>query len=336
MGLVAGVPPVHAEDKPTLIRIQSSFNLNTPILGEAAVEFRDRMLASGPESLDWKLYGAGKLVPPLQVFDAVSAGKLEAGYSAPLYWMGKLPAAAVFGAIPFGPDADEYLGWLHQAGGLELWRELYAPYDIVPVPCGVMAPEASGWFRFPIESDEDLKGLKIRFAGLGGEVLKRMGASITMLPSIDLFTSLERGVIDATEFSVPSVDRALGFYKVAGHYYFPGWHQPASILELSFNRKVWESFSDRERASIENSCEAVAAWSLGRAVSTQADSLAFFREQGVEIHQWSPEQMTQFRQKAQEVIQEMSERDPAFKRAYESLAQYRAANAPWRDIAYPE
>ena len=168
-----------ATAEPKTIRVQSSFNLNAPIVGETVVYFRDQMRAWGPAELEWELYAAGKLVPPLQVFDAVSSGKLEAGYSSPLYWIGKVPAATVFGAIPFGPDADEYLGWMFQGGGLELWREIYAPFDVVPVPCGVSVPEASGWFRTPIESESDLKGLKIRYAGLGGEVLKRMGASVT-------------------------------------------------------------------------------------------------------------------------------------------------------------
>ena len=336
IGLALSASTARVEAEPKRIRIQSSFNLNAPILGETLTEFRDRMRANGPETLDWHAYGAGKLVPPLRVFDAVSSGKVEAGFSASVYWMGKLPAATVFSAIPFGPDADAYLGWLYYGGGLEIWRDIYAPYDVVPLPCGISVPEASGWFRFPVESNEDLEGLKIRFAGLGGEVLKRLGASITMLPSIDLFTSLERGVIDAPEFSVPSVDQALGFYKVANHYYFPGWHQPASILELSFHRPVWESFTDSERAAIKNTCEAMASWTLARSYSTQADSLAFFREQGVEIHSWSPEQLAQFRQVADQVFRELSAADPDFKRAYASLTAFRAKNAPWSDIAFPE
>ena len=199
----------------------------------------------------------------------------------------------------------------------------------------MIPPEASGWFREPIESADDLVGLKIRFAGLGGIVLGRMGASITMLASTDIFPSLERGVIDATEFSIPSVDQSLGFYKVAKHYYFPGWHQPASIGELIVNQESWESMAPDQRQYVENACMANMTWSLSRGVATQGEAIAFFEANGVTIHQWSPELLARFREVAAEVMIEASASDPAFKEAWDSLQAYRAQNAQWRDMAYP-
>ena len=249
--------------------------------------------------------------------------------------MGKLPATTVFAAVPFGPEAGEYLAWIHEGGGLELWRELYAPHGVLPIPCGVVPPEASGWFRKPIESEQDLQGLKIRYAGLGGKVLERMGASITMLASTDIFPSLERGVIDATEFSIPSVDRALGFYKVAKHYYFPGWHQPSSIAELLVNRASWDRLSAEQQRYLENACTAGTTWALSRGLATQGEALEFFKSQGVVVHRWPEPLLERFREVAAQVMEEASAADPAFREAWESLQAFRRKNAEWRALAYP-
>ena len=204
------------------LKVQSAFSFNQPVLGESAQHLAEIIESMGRDDIRLRVYDADKLVPPLQIFDAVTAGFLDAGFSWPVYWMGKIPAITLFGAVPFGPEAGEFLAWVQQGEGLALWRELYARHGAVPVPCGVLPPEASGWFASPIYELSDLEGLKIRFAGLGGEVLRKLGASVTMLAGGDIFPSLERGVLDATEYSMPAVDRALGFYKVAKHYYFPG------------------------------------------------------------------------------------------------------------------
>lgn len=317
------------------LRVQAGFNQNVPVLGESIAHLAELVETGGRDDVRLRIYDPGKLVPTLEIFDAVASGKIDAGFAWAGYWMGKLPATTVFGAVPFGPEPPEYLGWIYEGGGLELYRKLYAPHGVVPIPCSVVPPEASGWFREPIESADDLVGLKIRFAGLGGIVLGRMGASITMLASTDIFPSLERGVIDATEFSIPSVDRSLGFYKVAKHYYFPGWHQPASIGELIVNQESWGSMAPDQRQYLENACMANMTWSLSRGVATQGEAIAFFEANGVTIHQWSPELLARFREVAAEVMTEASASDPAFKEAWESLQAYRALNAQWRDIAYP-
>ena len=318
------------------LRVQSGFQQNMPVIGEMLARVAEIVETSGRDDLRLRVYDPGKLVPTLQIFDAVASGKIEAGWAWPGYWMGKIPAMTVFGAVPFGPGADEYLAWLYAGGGLELWRELYAPHGVVPIPCGLLPPEASGWFARPIESAEDLRGLKIRYAGLGGKVLERLGASITMLAGSDVFSSLERGVIDATEFSIPSVDREMGFYKVAKHYYFPGWHQPGSVMELIVHRESWDRLSPAQQRYLENACAAGAVWGLARGLATQSEALDFFRSQGVTLHRWSDELMQLFRRVSAEVMEEASASDPDFRRVWQSLQDFRARQAEWRELAYPE
>lgn len=317
------------------LKIQSGYGLNVPVLGETIQHFEQRVKTSGRDDIRIRLYDAGKLVPPLQIFDAVTAGKIDAGFLSPFYWMGKIPAATVFSAVPFGPEPAEFLAWLHQGGGLEIWRKLYARHGAVPLPCGVLPPEASGWFTKPIESEEDLRGLKIRYAGLGGQVLEKMGASITMLAAGDIFMSLERGVIDATEYSMPAIDRALGFHKVAKHYYFPGWHQPSSILELIVNKERWDAMRPEQRSYLEMACDATTLWGLTRGLAIQGEALAFYETQGVTIHQWSPEMLARFREVSRQVMDEASRADPDFAEAWRSLEAFLAKNRNWSSIAYP-
>jgi TRAP-type mannitol/chloroaromatic compound transport system substrate-binding protein len=326
-------PVAHAER--VKLRVQSGFNQNVPVLGETIRHVAELVDTGGRDDLRLRVYDANKLVPTLEIFDAVASGKIDAGYAWPGYWMGKLPATTVFAAVPFGPEAGEYLAWIHEGGGLELWRELYAPHGVVPIPCGVVPPEASGWFRKPIESEQDLQGLKIRYAGLGGKVLERMGASITMLASTDIFPSLERGVIDATEFSIPTVDRALGFYKVAKHYYFPGWHQPSSMAELLVNRESWDGLAPEQQRYLENACMAGTTWALSRGLATQGEALEFFKSQGVVVHRWPEPLLERFREVAAQVMEEASASDPAFREAWQSLQAFRKSNAEWQALAYP-
>ena len=340
--LACGAPPGEgpgAGDTPAAaptirLKVQAGFPLAMPVLGETIAHFRDSLDAMQVTGLDMKVYDVDKLVKPLQIFDAVSAGKIDAGLAFPGYWLGKVPAAAVFGAVPFGPDAPTILAWLQEGGGLELWREIYATVDLVPIPCGALPPEAAGWFRHPIESVDDLVGLKIRYAGLGGKVLEKLGASATQIPAGDIFVSLERGVIDATEYSMPVVDRNLGFHKVAKHYYFPGWHQPSSILELIVHKPVWDSLAPHHRAAIETTCGATTMYELARG-SVQADALAFFESEGVTIHTWPPEVLAALREATDELLAEMSAEDEDFARALESLRAFQAQEEAWSSIAYP-
>ncbi|WP_328515306.1 TRAP transporter substrate-binding protein [Marinobacterium marinum] len=309
--------------------MQSAWPLTLPASGQNAQHFADRLNVKGADSLKVKLYSAGKLVPPLQIFDAVQQGSLDAGYTTPLYVAGRFPAVQLFGGVPFGPDAMDYLGWVYNGGGLEIWREIYAKQGVVPVPCGLMDAEAGGWYTFEINSPEDLQGKKVRFAGLAGEVMKKAGASVVLLSGGDIYPNLERGVIDGTEFSMPAIDRDMGFEKVARYYYLPGWHQPAAINELIVNKRKWDAMSDAQRGMIEDTCRETHIWSITSTTLQNAEAIAGFKAAGTEIRSFPEEVMSVFRQATAEVMAEQAAEDPDFKRVWESLQSYRERTSLW-------
>lgn len=309
--------------------VQSAWPLTLPASGQNAEHFAERINAKGAGNLKVKLYSAGKLVPPLQIFDAVQQGSLDAGYTSPLYVAGRFPAVQLFGGVPFGPDAMDYLGWLYNGGGLDIWREIYAKQGVVPVPCGLMDSEAGGWYTFEINSAEDLKGKKIRFAGLAGEVMKKAGASVVLLSGGDIYPNLERGVIDGTEFSMPAIDAAMGFEKVAKYYYLPGWHQPAAINELIVNKRKWDAMDDAQRALIEDTCRETHIWSITSTTLPNAEAIAKFKDAGTEIRSFPEGVMQVFRDATDEVMSEQAAADADFKRVWDSLQAYRDQAALW-------
>ena len=186
-------------------------------------------------NINIKYFEPSALVPPLEIFDAVSTGGIDAGWSTPGYWAGKVPALQLFSSVPFGPPASEYMSWIYFGGGKDFYEELYARHNIKGVLCGIIPPEASGWFREEIKGPEDLKGLKMRFFGLGAKVMEKVGVSTQLLAGGDIYPALELGTIDSTEFAMPAIDLELGFYQIAKHYYFPGWHQQSTFMELMIN-----------------------------------------------------------------------------------------------------
>ena len=229
--------------------LQSAFG-GLPVLDPTAKRFVANVSALTGGEVNFKYLLAGELSPPFEIFDNVSVGAIDAGWSYAAYASGKEPAAALFGSVPFGGDPLSYISWLHHGGGLELWRELYEPYNLVPMACGVILSEAGGWYTKPIETPEDFKGLNIRIGGLGGAILGKLGANAMSLPAGEISTSLETGRLDATELSFPLVDKLLGFDKVAKHYYFPGWHQPAGFIEFYMNKDKWDGLTDAQRTAI--------------------------------------------------------------------------------------
>ena len=213
---------------------------NLPGLGTAPERLAQKLRVMSAGRLDIKVYGAGELVGALGVFEAVSEGAAQMGHGAAYYWRGKIPAAAFFATVPFGMNAQEMNGWLHYGGGLELWQELYAPFNLVPFAAGNSGVQMAGWFNKEINSIEDLKGLKMRMPGLAGEVLGKVGATPVQLPGAEVFTSLQTGAIDAADWVGPYNDLTFGLHRVAEYYYYPGWQEPGPTLELTINKKVWE------------------------------------------------------------------------------------------------
>ena len=203
---------------------------NFPGLGTGAENLATLIGEMSAGRIEITVYGANELVPAFEVFDAVSQGTAEMGHGAAYYWKGKSEAAQFFATVPFGLTAQEQNGWFYYGGGLELWTELYAEFGLVPAPAGNTGVQMGGWFNKEINSVSDLEGLKMRIPGLGGEVLKRAGGTPVSLPGGELFTSLQSGAIDATEWVGPYNDLAFGLYKAAKYYYYPGWHEPGTTL----------------------------------------------------------------------------------------------------------
>lgn len=214
---------------------------NFPGLGQAPETFARVLNEISGGRLSVRVYGAGEIVPAFEVFSAVSQGTVQMGHGASYYWKGKIPAAPFFTSVPFGLTAQEQNGWLHYGGGLELWREAYAPFNVLPFAGGNTGVQMAGWFNREINSVADLKGLKMRIPGVGGEVFSRAGGTAVTLPGSELYTSLQTGVIDATEWVAPYNDLALGLHEVAKYYYYPGWHEPGAGLEFIVNQDAYDA-----------------------------------------------------------------------------------------------
>ena len=315
-------------------KMASTFPGNLSILGEGAINFTQRVDLISNGNIKIKFFEPGALVPPLEIFDAVSSGAVDAGWSTAGYWAGKIPAVQFFTAIPFGPNASEFLAWYHEGGGKELWEGIYAEHNLRPVQCGIISPEASGWFRNEITSVDDLKGLKMRFFGLGAKVLDKIGVSTQLLAGGDIYPALELGTIDATEFAMPSIDLELGFYQVAKHYYFPGWHQPASALELLINLDKWNALSDSQKAQIETTCTESVVKLLTMAESRQPKALEELKSKGVNLHRWPDEILKTFENAWYEVVEEEAAKNEDFARVWDSLSEFRKSYKTWKNLGF--
>ena len=312
--------------------LQSAFPKGLPILGPGADRFVETVATLTDGEVTFKHLGAGELSPPTEILDNVGSGAIDAAWSYAAYASGQAPGAALFGSIPFGPEAIKYVSWVHHGGGLEIWREIYEPFNVVPMPCGVIISEAGGWYTKPIETPEDLKGLNIRIGGLGGTVLGKLGANAMSLPVGEISTSLETGRLDGTELSFPMVDKLLGFDKVAKYYYFPGWHQPSGFIEFYMNKDAWDGLTDAQRKAIEVTCADIDLWAIGTASAAQADALESFRANGVTVARFPDSVVDALRGAADEVYAEEAANDPLFKKAIDSYRAYSQAYDEYRAL----
>lgn len=315
------------------LKMASAFSGSLPVVGEGGVYLADLISKLSGGSLEMKHYDAGKLVPALEVFDSVSKGAVDAGYSAAGFWLGKVPAASIFSSIPFGPDSAEYISWMFHGGGLELYQELYAKYNMWVSACGLISPEASGWFRQEIKSPDQLKGIKIRFYGIGGQVMQKLGASVQLFAPGDIYPALERGVIDATELSFPAIDERQGFFKIAKHYYFPGWHQMATFAELMVNMDVWKKLSPQQQLILQTACKDLTIRSLAYSEAIEGPVIERMKADGVQVHYWSDDFLKAYRTATEEVLAEQSAKDADFKKIYESLTNFRKNYKEWQRLS---
>jgi len=324
-----------AQEKKVRFNMAGAFPGTTAILGTGQLYFIDRVKKISGGSIDIKFFEPGALVPASQYFDAISAGNLDSAMTGLGFFSGKEIALALFSSVPFGPEMGEYLGWMRYGGGDQLMQELTrSRFNVESMLCGTIAPEASGWFRKEIKSLDDLKGLKMRFFGLGANVMQKMGVQTQILQAGEIFQALQLGTIDATEFSMPVMDLTLGFHQVAKHYYFPGWHQMATFVHLLFSKQKWAELSDTHKEIIKSACQDTMLHQFTEGEAVQGKALKEIQSKGVTLHYWPKEVLDAYRKAWGEVIEEQKAKSPEFTKAWASLAKFREEYKVWRQYGY--
>ncbi len=318
-------------------RMVTSWPPGFPILQTGAERFARRVEEMSGGRLSIHVFAGGELVPPLGVFDAVSQGSVHCGHSAAYYWAGKCPAAQWFTSVPFGLDAQGMNTWLYFGGGLKLWEEVYGKFGLVPRPAGNTGVQMGGWFNKKIESMSDFKGLKMRIPGLGGKVISRAGGVVVLLPGGEIYTSLERGVIDATEWVGPAHDMRMGFQRVAKYYYTPGWHEPGSTLELMFNKRAYEALPADLRAVVDAAAAELNVQMLSEFEAENAKALKKLKaDKRVQILSFPPEVLSKLRGLAQETLKEVAAGDPLAARVNNEFQAFRKQLSCWSKISEKE
>lgn len=315
-------------------RMVTTWPPNLPVLQTGAERFAQRVSEVTNGRMHIKVFAAGELVPALGVFDAVSEGTVECGSGASYYWAGKVPAAQWFSAVPFGFNPQGINAWFYSGGGLQLWEEVYAPFNVVPRPQGNTGVQMGGWFRKEIKSIADFKGLKMRIPGLGGKVVAKAGGTVVLLAGGEIFTSLERGVIDATEWVGPMHDLRMGFYKAADYYYYPGWHEPGTCLEVIFNKKAYDELPK----DIQMALDAVAAetnmWSLCEFEAGNGAALQeLISQHKVNLKRFPEKLLADLRTMAKEVLEEEADKDAASRKVHEAFKKFKEQVGVWGSVS---
>ena len=320
------------KNKKTTIKLATSWPAHFPIMGTGVEKFAKRVHDVSGGSLEIKLYPKNTLVPALAVFDACSSGQIDAFHSGPYYWKGKNSAFSLYSGIPFGFTAEEINSWMLFGGGLDLWREQYAKYNLHPFMGGNTNIQMGGWFRKPIKSLADMQGLKMRIPGLGGEVFSKMGVNPILLPAGEIYTSLERGVIDATEWVGPALDIKMGFYKVAP-YYYSGWHEPGSILELTFNKKSFEKLGFEQQSIIEVCANEMNSNMTYEFHAENIHALQKLQELDVTLLQYPKDVIKAGKLALAEVIEDLGSKNKDFELVYESIDKHLKLSRTWSDTS---
>jgi TRAP-type mannitol/chloroaromatic compound transport system substrate-binding protein len=311
-------------------KMQSAFGSQLPHLGPSGVRFTEDIKRMSGGRFDIKFHEPGALVPPLECFDAVSKGSVESCWTTPGYHTGKYPALAFFTTVPFGPGVGEFLAWKWFGGGNKLRDEIYAQHGLKAFDCFCIGPETSGWFRREIKGVDDMKGIKMRFFGLGARVMQKMGVSTQLLAGADIFPALERGVIDATEFYMPMMDLQMGFHQIAKYNYFPGWHQQVSCSEFLMNAKAFDALPDTYKAMIEVAAQAQVIYTYAETEAMQFPIMADMATKfGVKVMRWSDKDLAAYEKAWLEVIAEDSAKDQLFKKVADHYLDYRKKYAVW-------
>jgi TRAP-type mannitol/chloroaromatic compound transport system substrate-binding protein len=296
---------------------------NTPGVGTGAQRFAERVTAMSGGRLEIRLYAAGELVPPFEGLDAVQNGTADLAHGTPYYWVGKAPALHYFTTVPFGLMAPELAAWIYYGDGMSLWREVYEPFGVVPFYAGSSGVQAGGWFRKEINSLADLQGLKFRIAGLGGEVMRRLGVNTVLTPPGEISPSLLSGAIDAAEWIGPWNDRAFGLYKVAKFYYVPAFHEPGPGLEIIINKGRWEELSPELQAIVEAAASATANETYADFVFHNIETYGpLLRENGVQVRTWPDDIVNALGTTTLSVLEELAATDALSRKVSDSFMAF--------------
>jgi TRAP-type mannitol/chloroaromatic compound transport system substrate-binding protein len=346
LGLIAGTGLVSCKTDPEKIekknttrdryrwKMVTTWAPNFPILGEGCQMLAQWVEEMSDGEMTIHVYGGNELVPALETFEAVSIGGIEMGNAASYYWAGKIPAAQYFASVPFGLNAQQMNTWLEAAGGMELWEEIYEPFNLIPFNSGNTGAQMGGWYNKKVEKIEDLKGLKMRIPGLGGKVLKKAGGTPVLSAGSEIYTNLERGVIDATEWLGPFHDYKMGFHQIARYYYTPGWHETGTCLETIINKSKFDKLPDHLKAILEAGIARLRNWILDQFEYRNAEYLQIIRDEtDVEIRHFPEEVLNRLKSLTIQTLKELADSDEQAAKINASFNDFRKKIGGWSKLS---
>ena len=315
-------------------RMTTTWPKDFPGLGTGANQLANYITAMSGGRLEVRVYGGGEIVPPLEAFDAVSTGTAQMGHGAAYYWKGKSAAMQFFAAVPFGLNAQEMNAWIYYGGGQELWDALYADFNLKPFLAGNTGVQMGGWFKREINSLDDMKGLRMRMPGLGGDVLSAIGATPKLLPGGEIFTALESGAIDASEWVGPYNDLAFGFYKIAKLYYYPGWHEPGTALESFVNKSAYDDLPPDLQQVVSTACQAANLDMLSEFTARNGNALEELTgKHGVLLKRFPDDVLKTLAKTSDEIVGDVASGDAAARKVYDSFAEFRRKVSGWTKLS---
>ncbi len=323
-----------AQEKKVRWKMHAAFGKNLAVIGEPPHRIAEAIKKMSGGQFDIRVFEPGALTGGYAYYDPISQGSIDAAWGTPGANQGKNSAFAFLSTWPFGPAAPEFLAWLLYGGGVEIAEELYARDNIKYIFCGMIPPETSGWFREEIKSLDQLKGMKMRFFGMGAKVMQKFGVSTQLLSAADIYPALELGTIDATEFSMPAIDRSLGFYQIAKFNYFPGWHQQATTNELLINMDKWNELSEANQTMLETACMANVTQEIADGEASQFEAMIENEKSGVKNVTWTDDQIAQFRAAWDEVVVEEIKDNPDAQKIWASYNAFAEKYKVWGDRGY--
>ncbi len=333
-GVPAGLDNIAGAIRSRELKMVTTWPKDFPGLGTMAERTAQFITEMSGGALRVKVFAAGELVSAFESFDAVSSGAADLYHGAEYYWVGKSPAFAFFTAVPFGMTAQEIMAWTEFGGGQQLWDELSAPFNIKPFAAGNTGHQLAGWYKREINSLEDLRGMKIRMPGLGGEVLRRVGASAVALSGGEIYQALQSGAIDGTEWVGPWNDLAFGFYREAKYYYWPGIHEPGAQLGVGVNLGLWDSMNLQEQSIIQGACHRANHLSIAEYIHHNATALdQLVNDHGVQLRQMPDDVMAALARETKNVLEDTAQTDDITSRIFESFKISLERSQAWSRIS---